>query len=107
MENWRTGWRPFFPEIPGVQLLQARNGPRLPLASLLIGSNLGPANLGSMLSDCHGIMVRAGHHCAHPLFKGIDAEKGALRASAYAYNEISEIDYLGECILKLLHRFGK
>ena len=77
------------------------------MASLLIGSNLGPGNLGSMLSDCHGVMVRAGHHCAHPLFKGIDAEKGALRASAYAYNEVSEIDYLGECILKLLCRFGK
>jgi cysteine desulfurase/selenocysteine lyase len=93
--------------ISGVRLLQARKGPRLPLASLLIGSSLGPGNLGSMLSDCHGIMVRAGHHCAHPLFKGIDADKGALRASAYAYNEISEIDYLGECISKLLHRFGK
>jgi cysteine desulfurase / selenocysteine lyase len=92
--------------IPGVRLLQAKTGPRLPLASLLIGGGLGPANLGSMLSDCHGVMVRAGHHCAHPLFKGIDAEKGALRASAYAYNEVAEIDYLGDCILKLLRRFG-
>ena len=77
------------------------------MASLLIESSFGPANLGSMLSDCHGVMVRTGHHCAHPLFKGINAEKGALRASAYAYNEIYEIDYLGECIRKLLHRFGK
>jgi cysteine desulfurase / selenocysteine lyase len=94
-------------EVPGVRLLQAYEGPRLPLASLLIENSFGPANLGSMLSDCHGVMVRTGYHCAHPLFKGIDAEKGALRASAYIYNKISEIDYLAECILKILHRFSK
>ena len=35
-------------------------GQEFPLASLLIESSFGPANLGSMLSDCHGVMVRTG-----------------------------------------------
>ena len=43
-------------------------------------------------------MVRAGHHCALPLIKCIAGKTGTVRASAYFYNTIEEIELLIQTI---------
>ena len=45
--------------------------------------------------DTHGIAVRAGHHCAQPLMKRLDAI-ATVRASFYLYNTIEDVDRLYE-----------
>ena len=43
--------------------------------------------------DMNGIAVRAGHHCAQPLMKWLEATATA-RASFYMYNNEEDIDAL-------------
>lgn len=45
--------------------------------------------------DTHGVAVRAGHHCAHPLMKQLGVIATA-RASFYLYNTTEDIDRLYE-----------
>jgi cysteine sulfinate desulfinase len=69
--------------------LQARDGvrllgqPRLALASFCV-DGVHNADLAHLLSE-QGIAVRAGHHCAMPLMKGLGLS-GAIRASLGLYN---------------------
>ena len=85
----------------------ARLGPpgtqRLPLASLYF-PKLSPTveKLAEMLSARDKIMVRAGRHCAHPFFDGIGVN-GTLRASAWAYNTLQEVDAFARAIKRILH----
>ena len=63
--------------------------------------------LAAMLSDSFGIMVRAGFHCTHPLYDDLRMQDGALRISAYLYNEPAELDYAAEAIGATLARLGR
>lgn len=56
--------------------------------------------LSRVLNDTFGVMVRAGHHCAHPLHELI-APSGTLRASLYLYNTEQEVI----CLRKGLQHF--
>lgn len=60
-------------------------------------------DVAGYLSD-QGICVRAGHHCAQPLFKmmGIQA---CVRVSCYLYNSTQDIDRLLIAVDKLIHTF--
>jgi cysteine desulfurase/selenocysteine lyase len=51
-----------------------------------------PHDLSQVL-DQHGIAIRAGHHCAQPLMRRLDAVATA-RASFYIYNTNDEVDAL-------------
>lgn len=56
--------------------------------------------------DCHGIAVRAGHHCAQPLAQklGITA---SVRVSVYAYNTVEDIQALIIALKQLVMTFPK
>ncbi len=56
--------------------------------------------------DCHGIAVRAGHHCAQPLAQklGITA---SVRVSLYAYNTHDDIQALLNALKQLVMTFPK
>lgn len=55
--------------------------------------------------DQLGIAVRAGHHCAQPLMKWLDAQS-TLRASFYFYNTFEEADRFIEAIHEIKEFFG-
>uniref|UniRef100_A4XWU8 cysteine desulfurase n=1 Tax=Ectopseudomonas mendocina (strain ymp) TaxID=399739 RepID=A4XWU8_ECTM1 len=65
----------------GVRLLGA---PQLALASFCV-DGVHNADLAHLLSE-QGIAVRAGHHCAMPLMKGLGLS-GAIRVSLGLYND--------------------
>ena len=48
--------------------------------------------------DGEGIAIRAGHHCAQPLMRAIEAQSTA-RASFYFYNTKSEIDTFVQAVI--------
>lgn len=53
------------------------------------------------LLDSYGIALRSGHHCAMPLMDYLQID-GCLRVSLAPYNTIAEVDYLVDCLKKLL-----
>jgi cysteine sulfinate desulfinase len=70
----------------GVRLLGA---PQLALASFCV-DGVHNADLAHLLSE-QGIAVRAGHHCAMPLMKGLGLS-GAIRVSLGLYNDGADLD---------------
>ncbi len=79
-------------EVPGVTVVGTHN---LDLRSGLVSftvNGLHPHDLAWILND-HGVCVRAGLHCAHPLHErlGIVA---STRASFHIYNDFADIDAL-------------
>lgn len=63
-----------------------------------------PHDVATVL-DAEGIAVRAGHHCAQPLMKWLQASATA-RASFYLYNTEEEIDKLVEGLVKTKEYFS-
>jgi cysteine desulfurase / selenocysteine lyase len=82
-----------------------RPDPTLPRIGLLAFTEatgmLAPDYLSRVLSDTFGVMLRAGHHCAHPLHAQIGVG-GTLRASLYLYNTEEEIARLREALVSIL-----
>ncbi|WP_071460649.1 cysteine desulfurase [Bacillus massilinigeriensis] len=73
----------------------------------LVTFNLGdvhPHDAATVL-DAEGIAVRAGHHCAQPLMKVLNASATA-RASFYLYNTEADIDRLVEGLVKTKEYFS-
>jgi len=54
-----------------------------------------------MILDKHGIAVRTGKHCAHPLHYSLGIN-GSVRASFYVYNTTWEIDKFTDALLPLI-----
>ncbi|MBC3363387.1 cysteine desulfurase [Pseudomonas sp. SWRI154] len=75
--------------------LRARNGvrlvgePQLALVSFVV-DGIHNADLAHLLTE-QGIAVRAGHHCAMPLFKHLGLS-GAIRVSLALYNDSADIE---------------
>ncbi|WP_434677720.1 cysteine desulfurase [Pseudomonas sp. R1-18] len=69
----------------GVRILGA---PELALVSFVV-DGVHNADLAHLLTD-QGIAVRAGHHCAMPLFKSLGLT-GALRVSLALYNDADDL----------------
>jgi cysteine desulfurase / selenocysteine lyase len=67
----------------------------------VVSFNLADIHAHDMASllDEDGIAVRSGHHCAQPLMERLHVE-ATTRASFYLYNTESEIDRLGESIMR-------
>ena len=70
----------------GIQILGA---PQLALASFVV-DGVHNADLAHVLTE-QGIAVRAGHHCAMPLLKGLGLS-GAIRVSLALYNDTSDLE---------------
>ncbi|WP_409345239.1 cysteine desulfurase [Paenibacillus sp. MBLB4367] len=88
-------------EIEGVTIYgpQERAG--------LITFNLGdvhPHDVATVL-DAEGVAIRAGHHCAQPLMRWLNASSTA-RASFYLYNTEDEVDRFIAALLKTKEYFG-
>ncbi|MCQ6258941.1 aminotransferase class V-fold PLP-dependent enzyme [Pseudomonas sp. Q11] len=81
--------------------LLARNGvrlvgnPSLALASFVV-EGVHNADLAHLLTE-QGIAVRAGHHCAMPLFKHLKLS-GAIRVSLALYNDSADIERFFEAL---------
>lgn len=85
-------------------LRQARQRPRLEIlgsmepqerAAILTFRIEGCGNLSEVariMSDSHGVMCRSGHLCSQPFVNAFGGGE-VLRASAYLYNSLEEIDY--------------
>jgi len=64
-------------------------------------SEYDPFAVASWLAS-DNIAVRAGFHCAEPLYEYLGLSKGSVRASFYIYNTESEVDALVESLKSLL-----
>ena len=76
----------------GVRVLGA---PEAALASFVI-EGVHNADISHMLTE-QGIAVRAGHHCAMPLLKGLALE-GAIRVSLGLYNDSGDLQRFFEAL---------
>ncbi len=63
-----------------------------------------PHDLSTVL-DQGGVCIRAGHHCAQPLMRRLNAPATA-RASVYVYSEIADVDALVRGINRAKKMFG-
>lgn len=89
-------------DLPGATLLGPLDDERLPLVSLVPRSTTVSADhVAMILSDTHGVMVRSGHFCCHPLFDGLGLP-GALRASAGPYNTAADVDAFVDALRTVL-----
>ena len=59
----------------------------------------------STILDADGIAVRAGHHCAQPLFEYLKVNSAA-RASIYFYNTREEIEAFLKSIAGIRRKMG-
>ena len=57
--------------------------------------------------DKEGVAIRAGHHCAMPLVRGVLKQNAVARMSFYFYNFKEDIDTAIEAIRKLKKEFGE
>lgn len=64
---------------------------RHPIATLCFPDGTSVGEISRLLSDSYGIMCRSGFLCAHPLLAEL-AGREALRASAYLYNDVSDVE---------------
>ena len=56
-----------------------------------------------LLSDTYGVMVRGGHHCAHPLHAYLGIQSGTIRASLQFYNTEEEVEYFSQSLSSVLN----
>lgn len=75
-------------QIPGLQLLSGLEDNAGVVSLVLPGEH--PADLATLL-DQQKVAVRAGTHCAMPLFAALQ-QTGAVRLSLAAYNTTAEVD---------------
>lgn len=73
--------------------------PELPIFSFIVNAEH-HQDLASELNAA-GIAVRSGHHCAMPLFEYLQFD-GCIRLSLAAYNTLEEIDFVINCLRKVL-----
>jgi len=80
--------------IPSLKIIGTAQK-KVPVLSFTMGS-AHPHDIATIL-DSKGIAVRAGHHCAQPLMKRLGVS-ATTRASLSFYNNVEEIDLLGESL---------
>jgi cysteine desulfurase/selenocysteine lyase len=66
---------------------------RHPIVTLRLAGAASTSEVTRILSDSYGIMCRSGYLCAQPLVQALSGAE-VLRASAYLYNDVFEIERL-------------
>ena len=91
-------------KLPGIRSCSPAAGTkRTGLVSFALENELFSTDyITRLLSDSYGIMVRGGHHCAHPLHEYLDIKAGTVRASLQVYNTDEEIEYFGQALSSVL-----
>ena len=79
---------------PKLEKIDARGG----VISFSI-KGIHPHDIASIF-DTEGIAIRAGHHCAIPLVRGVLGEPALARMSFYIYNNESDVDRAVDAIRK-------
>ncbi len=84
--------------VPGVRIL-GDSGASVPVVSFVF-DDVHAHDLATLL-DTHGVAVRSGHHCAHPLMQrfGVTA---TCRASLAFYNTHAEIELFRDALTRSL-----
>ncbi len=90
-------------DVKGIQLYGPKTDKRAGVISFNI-ADIHPHDVASVL-DTHGIAVRAGAHCTHPLLHALGVEH-TVRASFYIYNTEKEIDVLIDALNDAVKIFG-
>ncbi|MGC8648307.1 MAG: aminotransferase class V-fold PLP-dependent enzyme [Candidatus Micrarchaeia archaeon] len=88
-------------EIKGLTVYgprKAKAGNRVGVVSFSM-KNVHSHDIASVF-DSEGIAIRAGHHCAIPLVRGVLGEPALSRMSFYIYNSEEDIDKAVSAILK-------
>lgn len=96
----RQPWR----EMPGVRVLgpDMRDEPDVAgLVSLVLPAKVNLSDLAQSLSDGYGVLCRSGHLCSQP-FVTAAAGGPVLRLSAYAYNDVADVQRASVAIAELL-----
>lgn len=88
-------------EVPGMTIYGPQDRGGLVTFNL---EGVHPHDVATVL-DQQGIAIRAGHHCAQPLMKWLNASSTA-RASFYLYNTEDEIDTLVKSLIQTKEYFG-
>lgn len=91
-------------EIEGLRIYGPRNPQNRAGVVTFNLDDVHPHDVATVL-DSEGIAVRAGHHCAQPLMKWLNASATA-RASFYLYNTKEDVDRLAEGLLKTKEYFS-
>lgn len=89
--------------IEGVTILGPDSSRRSGVVSFTLGE-IHPHDLSQLL-DAAGVCVRAGHHCAQPLMRGLKVH-ATTRASFYVYNDAADVDALCEGVERARKTFG-
>jgi cysteine desulfurase/selenocysteine lyase len=92
--------------LPKVQVYGPEPEQRVGIVSFNVG-DLNPHDVALALDVSANIMVRSGHHCAQPLSKIIIGKPGTVRASAYFYNILEEIEKLISGVKEIAETFAK
>lgn len=87
--------------IPGLSPILP-DGPTVSVLSFNL-DGIHPHDVGTAL-DMEGIAVRAGLHCAEPLFSALGV-RGSVRASLSFYNTVEEIDHLADSLRRVSELF--
>lgn len=90
--------------LPGIRSCSPPPGiDRTSLVSFALEDELfSPDYITRLLSDSYGVMVRGGHHCAHPLHEYFRLGTGTVRASLQIYNTTEEIEHFGQSLSRVL-----
>lgn len=92
-------------DLRGMRVLMSDDG--IAIASVVpTAMNVSSDTLCRILSDRFKIMTRSGFHCAHPFFDSQGLELGAVRLSAYLYNDVQEIWAAGRALVELSRSFS-
>lgn len=91
-------------EIDGIQIYGPMEADRRAGLVTFNIADVHPHDVATVL-DAEGIAVRAGHHCAQPLMKWLNASATA-RASYYLYNTEEDIDKLVQGLIKTKEYFS-
>lgn len=92
--------------LPKVQVYGPEPERRVGIVPFNVGS-LNPHDVALALDVSANIMVRSGHHCAQPLYKTVIGKPGTVRASAYLYNTLEEIDKFTSTVREIAETMAK
>ncbi|SDE57748.1 Selenocysteine lyase/Cysteine desulfurase [Blastococcus fimeti] len=91
--------------LPGVRLLRIWADSEEPTGVVgFIVDGADPGLLAAYLSAEHGIGVRDGRFCAHPLLARLGVPEGALRASVGVGSTLDDVDRLVDAVAEFLAR---